>query len=144
MSSSKATASLHSVFLSGVRTADVRCYVCTTIDAAALLKELTDHNWLRWLENVRHAPYSKQCEDDFQVCAIQLFHFHVFSSFNSVVINSYELGYDCLKCPFKNGNSMANILPINIVVLFDFLDTSLKASYVILQFFCQLSLQMCA
>ncbi|KAL6723286.1 hypothetical protein Aduo_018307 [Ancylostoma duodenale] len=53
--------------LTGLDGAGTRCYVCTTIDANAMLKEIADPNWLRWLENVRYAPYSEQCADDFKV-----------------------------------------------------------------------------
>ncbi|KAK6765980.1 hypothetical protein RB195_025722 [Necator americanus] len=32
-----------------------------------MLKEIADPNWLRWLENVKYAPYSEQCADNFKV-----------------------------------------------------------------------------
>ncbi|CAJ0610070.1 unnamed protein product [Cylicocyclus nassatus] len=53
--------------LSSLEASGNRCYVCTTIDANAMLKEIADPNWLRWLENVRYAPYSEQCADSFKV-----------------------------------------------------------------------------
>lgn len=46
---------------------EIRCYACTTIDANAMLSEISDPNWLRWLENVRYVPYSQRCIDYFEV-----------------------------------------------------------------------------
>ncbi|CAL2051533.1 unnamed protein product [Caenorhabditis brenneri] len=53
--------------LSAVQTQDIRCYACTTIDANAMLSEISDPNWLRWLENVRYVPFSQKCIDYFEV-----------------------------------------------------------------------------
>ncbi|VDM80718.1 unnamed protein product [Strongylus vulgaris] len=57
---------IFTTLLSGLEASSNRCYVCTTIDANAMLKEIADPNWLRWLENVRYAPYSEQCADKFK------------------------------------------------------------------------------
>ncbi|CAI2358234.1 unnamed protein product [Caenorhabditis sp. 36 PRJEB53466] len=50
-----------------LRAQDIRCYACTTIDANAMLSEISDPNWLRWLENVRYVPFSQKCIDSFEV-----------------------------------------------------------------------------
>ncbi|PIC20856.1 hypothetical protein B9Z55_025903 [Caenorhabditis nigoni] len=53
--------------LSVAKSQDIRCYACTTIDANAMLSEISDPNWLRWLENVRYVPFSQKCIDYFEV-----------------------------------------------------------------------------
>ncbi|KAF1749158.1 hypothetical protein GCK72_025625 [Caenorhabditis remanei] len=53
--------------ISDVKSQDIRCYACTTIDANAMLSEISDPNWLRWLENVRYVPFSQKCIDYFEV-----------------------------------------------------------------------------
>ncbi|CAI5455751.1 unnamed protein product [Caenorhabditis angaria] len=59
---------ISTIFLiSKVSSQDIRCYACTTIDANAMLSEISDPNWLRWLENVRYVQFSQQCADYFEV-----------------------------------------------------------------------------
>ncbi|CAI79224.1 UPAR/Ly6 domain-containing protein qvr [Caenorhabditis elegans] len=66
MSSAIFMASVFSL-ITVVKSQDIRCYACTTIDANAMLSEISDPNWLRWLENVRYVPFSQKCIDYFEV-----------------------------------------------------------------------------